>query len=105
MVSGMKRLLWIACAAVLCTSGCKSESKPTPKVADAGAPSFQSSGRRPVNPTRQAPPPTIASALAIGARAPDVDLPVVRGESDGRFHLAEALAKERALLVFYRGDW
>jgi hypothetical protein len=27
------------------------------------------------------------------------------GSTRGTFHLADTLAKERALIVFYRGDW
>ena len=78
---------------------------PRPSAAAAAAPRYHPSGTVPVDPRRMTPPPGIAArALAVGARAPDVDLPLAN--HSGRFRLADALAdKERALLVFYRGDW
>ena len=53
-----------------------------------------------------APPGVTARALAVGVRAPGVDLPDVVNGQAGRFQLANPLAqKQRVLLVFYRGDW
>jgi hypothetical protein len=65
--------------------------------------SYEALGRRPPNPRRAEPPPSIAErALAVGARAPEVRLP----SSVGPYVLDEALYKHaRVLLVFYRGDW
>ncbi len=68
---------------------------------------YHPSGKVPVDPRRMSAPPGIASrALPVGAHAPDINLPDVVGGKAGRFHLADALAaNRRVLLVFYRGDW
>jgi hypothetical protein len=56
----------------------------------------------PLGAIRRSPPEGIdARVLAAGAMAPDFTL---EGTS-GRFHLADVLAGENVLLVFYRGHW
>jgi peroxiredoxin len=45
------------------------------------------------------------AAIAVGAAAPSFDLASVSGTATGRVKLDDVLAAERALLVFYRGDW
>jgi hypothetical protein len=77
----------------------------TAPTADAsGAYSYKPSGDKPANARRPtALPGMLDQALAVGATAPDIDLPATGGQ---RFRLADALGeKERVLLVFYRGDW
>jgi hypothetical protein len=50
--------------------------------------------------------PGSVAALAVGQRATDFELPARIGEAAGRASLADALTRgERALIVFYRGDW
>jgi hypothetical protein len=95
--------------ATCAVAGCRTRPAPGPAPGSAqpaavAAPRYHPSGKVPVDPRRMTPPPGIAAhAIAVGARAPDVDLPLAGG---GRFRLTDALAgKERALLVFYRGDW
>jgi len=57
----------------------------------------------PPNPTRPGAPPGIErTALAVGARAPEIRLPSSLG---GEWSLAAALRDGPAVLVFYRGDW
>jgi hypothetical protein len=99
------RLALVLALAAAATAGCReskpraSPSKDGPVVADAG---YAPSGKRPVNPRRPTAPATITAALAVGATAPDFELPA----TTGRAHLADVLARgERALLIFYRGDW
>lgn len=104
----MQRAMWIALTMAVLAVGCR--RKPTPELSserrsDAGPVKYQPSGRRPVNPTRETPPPAVASALDKGASAPAVELATISGGSRSNVHLADVLAKERALLVFYRGDW
>jgi hypothetical protein len=100
-----RRLLQIGLLALAgAACGRKSADSAGPP-SDAASARYQPAGRRPVNPTRVEPPPAIAGALAVGAVAPDLDLPMVAGRTRGAFHLADVLAKARALLVFYRGDW
>jgi hypothetical protein len=101
----LRRTLPIGLLALACAAACgrKPAVGDDPAADDAAAP-YQAAGRRPVNPARGEPPPAIADALAVGAPAPGVELPMVAGGTRGTFHLADALAKERALLVFYRGD-
>ncbi len=57
----------------------------------------------PPNPGRTSSPPEIEKrAIAVGARAPAVSLPIAAG---GTWDLAGALRTGPAVLVFYRGDW
>jgi peroxiredoxin len=57
----------------------------------------------PPNPTREAPPPGIATrALAEGATAPDFSL---ASTTVAAWSLKETLTSKRAVLVFYRGSW
>lgn len=57
----------------------------------------------PPNPGRPTPPPGIESrAVAVGARAPAIKLPVMTG---GTWELAGARDTGAVVLVFYRGDW
>jgi hypothetical protein len=56
----------------------------------------------PLGAYRRTPPDGIdARVLATKATAPDFTL----GGTTGSFHLADAIAKEHVLLVFYRGHW
>jgi hypothetical protein len=65
---------------------------------------YAPAGHKPVNARRPTPPPGIAaSALAVGAEAPNLTLPSDLGRN---WLLADALQKHaRVMLVFYRGDW
>lgn len=103
----MMRAMWMVLSVAALAAGCRGKAAPaTERSSDAGpVKKYQPSGRRPVNATRETPPPAVASALDMGASAPDLDLVTVSGAARGQFHLAEVLGKERALLVFYRGDW
>ena len=112
MLSAMRRTLWIALAAMALAGGCerKKSAPQTSAGGDAGAvsdagPKYQASGKSPANARRTAPPPEIAKALDVGAKAPVVQLASVSGTTRGTFDLSDVLAKERALIVFYRGDW
>jgi hypothetical protein len=56
----------------------------------------------PLGAIRRSPPDGIdARVLPARATAPDFTL---EGTA-GRFHLADAVARENVLLVFYRGHW
>ncbi len=112
MMSTMRRRLQLALIAVALAGGCdrKKGAPPASGVGDASAtadagPTYHASGKRPTNARRTAPPPEIAKALDVGAKAPAVQLASVRGTTRGTFDLSDVLAKERALIVFYRGDW
>jgi hypothetical protein len=50
----------------------------------------------------EAPPGITARAIAVGAVAPALDLPAANGR---RWRLADALARGKVVLVFYRGHW
>ncbi|MBK9034005.1 MAG: hypothetical protein IPL61_22510 [Myxococcales bacterium] len=107
----MRRLAVLAALAL--AAGCgKRESTPAPPAPGAardaamapdGSAPYAAEGKRPVNPRRATAPPTMATAaLAVGAKAPAVSL----AATTGTFELGPTLAaKERVLLVFYRGDW
>ncbi|MBZ0234509.1 MAG: hypothetical protein K8M05_19415 [Deltaproteobacteria bacterium] len=109
----MRRAVWITLAAVAFAGGCDRKKRAdrasdggagaAAPVADAAA--YQASGKKPANARRAAAPPEIAKALGVGAKTPDVQLASVSGPTRGTFHLSDVLAKERALIVFYRGDW
>ena len=106
MITAMRRLLWIALLAAACTTGCDRKTSGEPAAGSATATAYQPSGSKPANAKRAAPlPAMVASALDVGAKAPAVQLASVSGTTRGEFHLADVLAKERALIVFYRGDW
>jgi hypothetical protein len=79
------------------------DAAPVVATADAGD-GYKPSGDKPANARRaQALAGMLDKAVAVGAPAPDIDLPAAGGT---RFRLADALSKkERVLLVFYRGDW
>lgn len=92
---------------------CSKESKDVPKaeapaVSDAAAAvadaAYAPSGDKPANARRPEPlSDMLGGAVAVGAKAPAIDLPTVGG---GHFRLGDALTKtERVVLVFYRGDW
>jgi hypothetical protein len=85
---------------------CSKEPSPPPAPTKDAAPSssYTPSGDKPANARRpQALEGMLDKAVAVGAPAPDIDLPASGG---ARFRLADALSKkERVLLVFYRGDW
>ena len=44
-------------------------------------------------------------ALAVGAAAPDFDLPAVTGEEKHRFHLADLRGKKNVMVAFYALNW
>jgi hypothetical protein len=48
-------------------------------------------------------PPTGIDQRVVSSKAPAPD--IVLGGTAGSFRLADALAKEHVLLVFYRGHW
>jgi hypothetical protein len=104
-------LLAVACSKAKTRAPAPHPAAPASAVSAQGSAAvahrYHPSGKVPVAPRRMTPPPGImARALAVGSSAPDIDLPDVLSGKPGRFHLAGALAeKQRALLVFYRGDW
>ncbi len=56
----------------------------------------------PIGAIRRSPPAGLdARIVATGAQAPGFTLE----GTDGTFRLADVLAKEHVLLVFYRGHW
>ena len=71
-----------------------------PVAADAG---YAPAGDKPANARRARPPEIESGALAVGAKAPAIDLPATGQQ---RWRLDDALSKEeRVVVVFYRGDW
>ena len=112
MMDAMRRAVWIALSALALAGGCD-RKKSAGRAWDGGAggdaredaATYQASGKKPANARRATAPPEIANALEVGAKAPDVQLASVSGTARGTFHLTDVLAKERALIVFYRGDW
>jgi peroxiredoxin len=54
----------------------------------------------------ETPPAAEQTVIAVGERAPDIDLPMTNRTGHGRVVLGEVLDKgNRALVVFYRGAW
>jgi hypothetical protein len=80
--------------------GCSSKEAPPAKQGS----SYEAMGKKPANARRPTAPPNIeANALAVGAKAPMVELLDPTG---AKWRLADALTKHaRVMLVFYRGDW
>lgn len=95
----MRRLLLIALLAA-----CSSKSEPPSTQASGSGSAYQSSGKKPANARRPTAPPGIeAKALAVGAKAPPIE---VKDATGAPWRLADALSKHaRVMLVFYRGDW
>jgi hypothetical protein len=92
---------------LLVLAACGSKETPTTTGSGTGtgsAPAYDALGKKPANARRPTPPPGIeASALAVGAKAPAVELVDASGAP---WTLATALSKHaRVMLVFYRGDW
>jgi hypothetical protein len=76
------------------------EAGPPPVAADAG---YAPAGDKPANARRPRPPEIESGALAVGAKAPAIDLPAT---GQARWRLDDALSREeRVVVVFYRGDW
>jgi hypothetical protein len=44
-------------------------------------------------------------ALAVGAAAPDFDLPAVTGEEKHRFRLSDLRGKKNVVVAFYALNW
>jgi peroxiredoxin len=44
-------------------------------------------------------------ALAVGAAAPDFDLPAVTGEEKHRFRLSDLRGKKNVMVAFYALNW
>ena len=94
-------------AIVLLLAACGSKEAPAPVTTASGSGSgsaYEALGKKPANARRANPPPGIeANALAVGAKAPAVELVDSTGTA---WTLATALTKHaRVMLVFYRGDW
>jgi peroxiredoxin len=45
------------------------------------------------------------TALAVGAAAPDFDLPAVTGEEKHRFRLSDLRGKKNVMVAFYALNW
>lgn len=101
----MRRLLL---AAALVVAGCssKKDAPPTPGPASGSAAgsAYEALGKKPANARRPTAPPGIeARALAVGTKAPQIEVVDATGAP---WRLADALGKHaRVMLVFYRGDW
>jgi hypothetical protein len=92
-------------ALVLLLAACGSkETPPVTSTASGSGSAYEALGKKPANARRANPPPGIeAKALAVGAKAPAVELVDSAGAP---WTLATALTKHaRVMLVFYRGDW
>ena len=108
---GMRRAALPLLILAACSPGCSkdepakqraAEAGPTapPVAADAG---FAPAGDKPANARRARPPEIESGALAVGAKAPAIDLPATGQQ---RWRLDDALSREeRVVVVFYRGDW
>ena len=93
----------LALLALLIVTGCASKKdEPTPAAGSGSA--YEAMGKKPANARRPTAPPGIeAKALAVGAKAPAIELSDPTGAT---WRLADALGKHaRVMLVFYRGDW
>lgn len=99
----MRRAALLATLLAACSKDERAPApEPAPPASDGGA-RYQPSGDKPANARRPRPPEIESGALAVGATAPDFDLPATGGL---RFRLADALSREeRVVVVFYRGDW
>jgi hypothetical protein len=95
----MRKLL---VAAALLFAACSSSKDASPTTGSGSG--YQALGKKPANARRPTAPPDIeAKALAVGAKAPSIE---VNDATGAPWKLVDALAKHtRIIVVFYRGDW
>jgi hypothetical protein len=94
----------LALVLLLAACGSKDKVDAPPGSGSGSGSAYEALGKKPANARRATPPPGIeAAALAVGAKAPAVELV---DSSGAPWTLANALTKHaRVMLVFYRGDW
>jgi hypothetical protein len=102
----MRRLaLVLVVIAAACSKDASNAGSSTSAASgSAPEPAYAPLGKKPADSRRPTPPPGIeAGALALGAKAPPVEL---ADPSGATWTLADALAKHaRVMFVFNRGDW